>query len=398
MDGGYHALLEQARTSHDTGRATNQITTDQTDLARLYSYAYRAHTIGAFHATRLAIDTIEPTNALCGAHLQRAAEQLEDLANQGMEPVPDDFRVVLSTFFRYDRGVRRVIDAIEKAFNATGNTEVEAIGRRFANAMAAIWSSPGICPTRDTDAPPQASFIVPNLGITIVPLVYGDHHSWNLAYLNPQNLDVPFHRHQFGVEVHLGYRPLGGLMVLGNCRAPVTESYALPIPPMTRHGWVNTSDRVHHVPFIFGSLVHAGWGVFLDVEPQPMPVDQLRQVSRDDWRMNHAVRLEHEIEATAKMRGSRRRTLLAASVTGRGDSGGLELALSRANESGLTYDPDDFRIVSVVRGSGHVQVGPARCQINHRDHFGIPAGMSCVAQQRAGEPLVLLDALIRPTG
>ena len=30
---------------------------------------------------------------------------------------------------------------------------------------------------QDTQPPPQASFMVPNLGILIVPLVYGDHHS-----------------------------------------------------------------------------------------------------------------------------------------------------------------------------------------------------------------------------
>ena len=56
-DNGYERLVEKARASHEQGRATADITQDDIGLARLYSYAYRTHTIGAFHATRTCIRT-----------------------------------------------------------------------------------------------------------------------------------------------------------------------------------------------------------------------------------------------------------------------------------------------------------------------------------------------------
>jgi len=260
----YSQLLEKVHASHDQGRRTDQIDRADIDLARLYCYAYRIHTIGAYHATRLVLTEHPVQDPVARAHLQRAVEQLDDLANQGMELVPDDFRAVISTFYYYDRGVRRVLDALEQAYFSSRDATLDRIGQRFLQLMGEISAGNGLYLTRDTGAPEQASFVVPNLGITIVPLVYGDHHSWNLAYLKAPNLDVPFHRHHFGVEIHLGFEPLEGYMVLGNCKAPVLgEGYALPIPPMTRHGWVNTSGDEHHVPFIFGSLYQAGWGGFL---------------------------------------------------------------------------------------------------------------------------------------
>ena len=71
--------------------------------------------------------------------------------------------------------------------------------------------------------------------------------------------------------------------------AEVDEGYAMPIPPKVRHGYVNDSTMQHHVPFIFGSLTRGGWGVFLDVEAQPIDLDKLekapvysRQMESDD--------------------------------------------------------------------------------------------------------------------
>ena len=106
-----------------------------------------------------------------------------------------------------------------------------------------ITASNGINLSRDDEAPTQAGFIVPNLGITIVPLVYGDHHSWNLAYLAGDKRNVPVHRHHFGVEIHLGFNPTHGQTVLGTHRANVDEGYAMPVPPETDHGWINTGER-----------------------------------------------------------------------------------------------------------------------------------------------------------
>ena len=54
-----------------------------------------------------------------------------------------------------------------------------------------------------------------------MPLVYGDYHSWNLAYLDEERLNVPFHLHKEGVEIHLGYSPMHGYTIHGECYAEV---------------------------------------------------------------------------------------------------------------------------------------------------------------------------------
>ena len=396
LHSGYSDLVDKVHSSHAQGRRTDEIVQDEIDLARLYCYAFRIHTIGAFHATRLAIEDFQERDPVARVHLLRATEQLTDLANQGMEPVPEDFLAVISTFHHYDRGIRRVIDALQQAQLASGDPAIDRIHTRFVELVGAITGGDGLYLTQDTEAPEQASFVVPNLGITIVPLVYGDHHSWNLAYLTAPNLDVPFHRHHSGVEIHLGFKPLEGYMVLGECKAPVEgEGYALPIPPMTRHGWINSSGESHHVPFIFGSLHQAGWGVFFDVEPQPMENDQLRTVSRDNWQMGGAVFLEREIDRMASSGVGQRRILTQAASMDRNGSGGLELGVHRVPPAGLELSVDAFRGVSVVRGSGRVQLGPASGPVKMRDHFGVPAGMTATLHQHGEEPLVILDALIR---
>ena len=391
----YRRLVEKAQQSHEQGRRTDTIEATEVDLARLYAYAFRIHTIGSFYATGEALKSHLAENELTRVHLQRAIEQLEDLANQGMEPVPDDFRAVLSSFYRYHRGVERVVDALSQAQSTSRNHSLSPIAEHFAAAMSGIQSCNGIYLTQDSGAPEQASFVVPNLGITIVPLVYGDHHSWNLAYLTPENLDVPNHRHRFGVEIHLGYKPIEGYMVLGDCKAPVTEGYALPVPSMTRHGWVNTFGETHHVPFIFGSLMHAGWGVFMDVEPRPIPVDDLETVDRSHWKMGPTIFLEREINNFASSMASQRSILIPAAVMDRNGSGGLELAIARANPAGFSYPIDHYRTASVVRGNGILEIGPVACEIRPHDHFGVPAGMTAAMRQVGEEPLVALDALIR---
>ena len=395
---GYSRLVDVAVESHKGGRRTDGIHQKDIDLARLYSYGFRIHTIGTFHATRLAIESFKADDTAAQTQLLRAREQLLDLINQGLEPVPDDFRVVISTFYRYDRGVRRVMDALEGAHLALNDARLEHIAKRFAEVVGEITSRNGIHLTLDTEAPEQASFIVPNLGITIVPLVYGDHHSWNLAFLHPDMLDVPMHRHHYGVEIHLGFDPLEGYMVLGDCKAPVSEGYALPIPPMTRHGWSNTSGQVHHVPFIFGSLKHAGWGIYFDVDPQPKPLNALRPVDRAGWQMGPTVFLEREIESAARMSASRRRVIVPAPSMDRNGSGGLELAVSRANESGLTFPISGYRIVSVVRGKGVARIGPVERLVHSHHHLGIPPGISAIFCQEGPDPLVLLEALIVGSG
>ena len=398
MHADYQRLADKAATSHEQGRRSDLLSAEDIQLARLYSYAFRTHSIGAFHATRQALEDQSPRDPVARVHLQRAVETLVDLANQGTEPPANDFRVVISTFYRYDRHIRRVLDALNGAHAAGGEPWMSQVIARFTHVMGRITGGNGITPTRDLEPDPQASFVVPNLGITIVPLVYGDHHSWNMAYLKQDHLDVPMHMHRSGVEIHLGFPPLSGHMVLGDCKAEVSEGYAMPIPPMTRHGWVNTSGQVHHVPFIFGSLKQSGWGVFLDVEAQPLEVDELRTVQRDDWRMGATAYLQRQIDASAKLTASTRRVIVPATAMDRNGSGGLELAVSRINASGMNFATDSFRIVSVVSGRGQIRIGPAQTPITAHDHTGIPEGMTASMRQDGDEPLVVRDTLIRGRG
>ena len=395
MHPAYEQLVDKAQRSHDNHRNPAGITDDDICRARLYCYAFRAHVIGTFHATRVALEERPAAGSLATAYRTRAAEILRDLANQAMDPVPANYRAVISTLYRYHSGVLKVIDSIAQDHHDSRDDEVGRIGRTFREIVEAITTSCGIHVTQDTEAPEQASFVVPGLGITIVPLVYGDHHSWNLAYLAGQQRNVPTHRHYEGVEIHLGYEPTHGLTVLGNYRALVDEGYAMPIPPKTDHGWVNTGDEIHHVPFIFGSLKHAGWGVFLDVEPQPHPVDELQLVDRDSPHFGQMIYLERHIAKAKAMASCWRNTLIPASVTNREGTGGLELSLTRINQTGYTFAADDFRALSVAHGKGVVSIEGVERPIRVHDHFGVPAGMKASLTQTGAEPLVTLDAMIK---
>lgn len=395
----YQRLREKSRHSHRHGRSAEGITPEEIARARLYSYAFRMHTIGAYHATRVAIEERPKASEPAMLHRRRAVETLRDLADQAMDPVPRDFRALLSTFHRYDTRVGRVLEALVADADASGDEQIGRIGGRFSEIIGEITNSNGIHVTRDTGAPGQASFVVPNLGITIVPLVYGDHHSWNLAYLESETgtpRDVPVHRHHQGVEIHLGYEPIEGFTILGDCGAEVTEGYAMPIPPMIAHGFTNTSGTPHHVPFIFGSLQQAGWGVFLDVEAQPCEMEKLRRVPMGSDAMNGTVHLVREIDAAVQRRISHRATLIPASRTDRDGSGGLELSVARIDEQGLEITPSDhFRIVSVVRGAGTVDLEGIPREIGAHDHFGIPARMRASLRGQSEDPMITLDAVIK---
>ena len=394
-------LVHRAEASHRQGRNPAGITDDDVARARLYCYAFRLHVIGTFHATRLALEQLDgqldgqSASSASLAWRTRAVEALEDLANLSADPVPRDFRVVVSTLDRYHRGIQRVVDSLDRDYGESSSARVGEIAERFSRIIEGITSGPGIHLTQDTQAPEQASFVVPNLGIVIVPLVYGDHHSWNLAYLAGEQRNVPTHLHHHGVEIHLGYDPTRGMTVLGEHRAEVDEGYAMPIPPETDHGWVNTGTSTHHVPFIFGSLKHAGWGVFLDVEAQTRPVDELKLVPRDSPAFSQMVYLERQITTAAAMKSCWRTTLIGARVTDRGGSGGLELSMTRINPAGYTYAVDDYRIVSIARGEGIVSIEGIDRPVRHHDHFGIPPGMTATLHQSGDQPLVALDALIK---
>ncbi|MBL8793220.1 MAG: hypothetical protein JNM56_04890 [Planctomycetia bacterium] len=394
----YRSLIEQARERHRHGRSPLGVSPADILRARLYSYGYRGQVIGAFHATRLALAEVQAGDALAALHLEEAGRILRHLADLSMDPILPDVRALLSTLHRYDEGIDRVLEALRRVQDSGPTDRAAVVGRiadRFQASMEQVSGSNGISLTRDTGAPEQASFVVPNLGITIVPLVYGDHHSWTRAWLPGERSDVPFHQHHEGVEIHLGYGPMRGHIILGDCQAEVSEGYALPIPPRTVHGYINASAAVHHVPFIYGSLKAGGWGVFLDVEAQPRSLVELRAVSRESSEMNGTVYLERVIEEAAAREASARQIMIPAGVTDRHGVGGLELAVVRANEAGYQMPVDGFRAVSVVRGEGLVNIGGVEQIVQAHDHFGIPAGAEASLCQRGRQPFMCLDALLR---
>jgi hypothetical protein len=395
MHPNYQRLAELAACCHQSGRATHGIRAEDIALARLYSYAFRGHVIGAFAATRVALEAQAPANERAALHRRRALELLEALADRAMDPIMADARALLSTFHGYNRDVRRVSDAMRDESEASSDSRVGAIADRFVKTLERITDCNGIYLTRDTEAPDQASFIVPNLGITIVPLVYGDYHSWNLAWLSGKSSDVPRHLHREGVEIHLGYSPIHGRTILGDCTAEVREGYAMPIAPMTAHGYLNASDQPHHVPFIFGSLKGGGWGVFFDVEPQPFQREQLRPVQLTSPEMNGSVHIERAIAEAESASCVFRRILIPATATDRDGSGGLELSITRVPADELIIPSASYRIVSVVRGKGVVKLAGSEQKIQAHDHFGIPAEMPATVRSTGHTPLVVLDAIIR---
>jgi len=313
-----------------------------------------------------------------------------------MDSVGNDARALISTFHHYCTHVARTVSSLEQAVERLHSPALERIRDLFVFHVESITAGNGIHLTRDTGAPEQASFVVPNLGITIVPLVYGDHHSWNLAWLDGERSDVPYHLHREGVEIHLGYGPMHGYTVLGDAKAELTDGYAMPIPPNTRHGYTNIGGLRHNVPFIFGSLTCGGWGVFLDVEPQPIELDRLDTTTVLSNRMNGTVFLEREIEKVAGRFACVRYPLIPAEATDRAGVGGLELSISHVTSRGLELCPDRFCAVSVVRGCGSVTMASEEREITAHDHFGIPSGVPATIRETGGEPLVLLDAILKP--
>jgi mannose-6-phosphate isomerase-like protein (cupin superfamily) len=396
MHPNYERLADVACASHARGRAPSGIDARDIALARLYSHAFRGHVIGAFHAAREALAKVHTTDRLALAHLARASELLNDLANRSMDLVGNDARALISTFHHYCTHVAQTIVALDDACGLLHSPVLDRIRDLFVGHMEAIAAGNGIHLTRDTEAPEQASFVVPSLGITIVPLVYGDHHSWNLAWLDGERSDVPYHLHDEGVEIHLGYNPMHGHTVLGDAKAELTEGYAMPIPPKTRHGYTNIGNLRHNVPFIFGSLTCGGWGVFLDVEPQPIELERLETTSVRSHKLNNTILLEREIEKAAAKFSCLRYPLIPAEATDRDGVGGLELSIARVTSRGLELCPAWFCAVSVVRGQGVVAMAGEEREITVHDHFGIPAGVAATIRETGDDRLVVLDSILKP--
>ena len=165
----------------------------------------------------------------------------------------------------------------------------------------------------------------------------------------------------------------------------------MPIPPKIRHGYVNASEMSHHVPFIFGSLKQGGWGVFLDVEAQPMDLKQMQKVPVQSRQMKGTIFLEREIAAIAEKMHSLHYPIISSSVTDRDGVGGLELSVARISERGFTLPSGAFRIISVVRGEGVVKMAGVERKVAVHDHLGIPSGIAASLRQEGKTPMVILD-------
>jgi mannose-6-phosphate isomerase-like protein (cupin superfamily) len=196
-------------------------------------------------------------------------------------------------------------------------------------------------------------------------------------------------------EIHLGYPPIRGYTVLGDAKAEVTAGYAMPIPPNTRHGYTNIGNETHHVPFVYGSLTYGGWGVFLDVEPQPRELNDLTSTTLMSNQLNGTVQLDREIAKASGKPSSIRYPIIPAKRTDRGGVGGLELSVARITKQGLDLRPAHFCAVSVVQGRGVLSLAGEQIEIAAHDHFGIPAGLVATITETGSEPLVLLDAVLR---
>jgi len=393
----YAEVIDKACWSHSNGRSVFHISQNDVDSARLFCYAYRSLAVGTFHATRVAIELEEDrvTGPYVKTCLYQARVLLEQLETRAVDPIPRGPTCVISTLHYYDQWINHVVQILRKACARGPNRKLEEILHNFVRNVHPIIFGNGIYVVRDLELAEQSTFVVPNLNISIASLIYGDHHSWNAAFLSGDESGVSVHRHKKGAEIHLGFSPVKGLTILGACEAEVEEGYAMPIPPMTDHGFLNTSGQDHVLPFIFGSLVMGGWGLFFDVEPRTEEVRRGQQ-SLDSAGMNHSIFLERRIREMNTCANPQRQILISPERAGSAEVGGLELAVSRTGEGGVDLYSCYYRIVSVQQGKGRVRIGQVEREVEAHDHFGIPADLTCHLSPVGDRPLVFLDAMILP--
>ncbi len=387
----YSQLLEKARWSHAHGRNVFEITQSDIDAARLFGYAYRSQAIGTFHATGAAL---EDPALEADANMAQARLLLGELEAKAGDPIPRDFRALVSTFYFYDQSVVQVVHRLKEA--AKKDPAADKILESFIRNIERVTNCNGIYSARDLSLPEQGAFLVPNLGISILPLIYGDYHSWNAAFLSAKQFGVSVHRHLKGAEIHLGFAPTHGQTILGPYIADVSEGYAMPIPPMTDHGFRNTSGHDHILPFVFGSIMMTGWGVFFDVEARANDEAQRQLQPLDSEPMNKSVFLDQAIQQIPVSRAPARKVLIPAERAGSREIGGLELAVNAVPTGEVSLASDHYRIVSIRSGKGRVSINGWTAEVGPHDHFGVPAGLNCGLTTASPDPVVYLDVMMLP--
>jgi hypothetical protein len=394
----YAQIIDKAHWSHAHGRNVEHILSEDVQTARLFSYGFRAQTIGVFHATRVLLRTEAKGNIAVHAAecLEEACSCLEQLETKAVDPILPDHRALMSTLYFYDRWTNQVDDLLSKAESYGEYSKLHTIHDLFLRNIQQVSSSNGLYIARDLELPEQGAFVVPDLDISIAPLIYGDYHSWNAAFLSGSRPGVAVHRHHRGAEIHLGYSPVKGHTILGDSFTQVNEGYAMPIPPMTDHGFLNTSGEDHVLPFVFGSLRSGGWGIFFDVEPRSSEKVERKEQSLESAAMNQSIFLERPVARTQAGSGFTREVLLPAHRAGSEEIGGLELALTRGGPNSFEILSDHYKIISVQSGEANIRIGNAEARVRKHDHFGIPANMRCHLIPCGTDQFVFLDAVIVP--
>jgi hypothetical protein len=128
MHPDYARLVALAAESHARGRDPFAAAPGDIARARLYCHAFRRHVIGAFHATRRALATLEIHGREAAACVALAGETLADLADRAMDLVDRDVRALISTFHNYATHVARATDALAAACVLTGDATIAAEG------------------------------------------------------------------------------------------------------------------------------------------------------------------------------------------------------------------------------------------------------------------------------
>ena len=385
MNERYREISDRALASINGQRGVFGLGSADITLARLYAYAYRSQTVGAFHAARTALEPFVETSGVL--HAQR---RLRDLQGLAMLTIPGGPRAAIPTLAWYHAWSDEVTNALSRS---NIPPKAAAVRDRFKDVIDTIRGSNGLVPRRDDELPEQASYKVPGIEVVIVPLVYGDHISWNTAYVTAGSDGATTHRHACQVEIHLGYGGVHGRTLLDGHATTVREPYAMPIPPMRDHGFDNLSGHSHFVPFVFGSKALDGWGVFFDVEPRPSPTSDWPETPIDDAAMNGSLLLEPALTAVRTSAVGARHVLIDANRTKRPETGGLELAAYRLGHSETHLEYDDFRILSVHEGRVQLTLAGFDTDLRPGDHIGIPAGMPAALRAREYDGLVMEASL-----
>ncbi len=382
-------LFERAKQAVEHGRNAFELSEDDVARARLCCYAFRTQTIGLFSAAAELARKNRPQD-MDWHYMLPSALALQAL---GCLDVPTDHRAALGLLPAYLKLFDDLTAWITPlSIDWEEAAEYAAALERWREQLAARG---GLWVARDDRVDSWQAYKVPGLEVRILPLVYMQRHSWNVAQLGPESVGRTFHFHRAGVEIHFGFSPLHGLTVLGNCAAEVREGYAMPIPSGVLHGFDTLREGTHLLPFTFGSTRFAGWGIFADVQPQSVRSSELRRVALDDPAMNGSVFIERVLRDAAANPSGERVVVIPATRTQSPGVGGLELSVRAARRTVPLTRPRDV-IVSLRHGSATTRVGPVTCDVRAGDHWGVPANMEAELVPTGDGPAVWLEVELVP--